>query len=400
MILKNWAKNCQLKMKKDNFLYNTWVEISESAYANNLKFFRGIIGPKPELSVVVKANAYGHGWLQIAQLAVKHGADSFSVHSLDEALKLRNAGFDWDILIMGPVPLPRMEEVVKGDFRLVVFNRQTLLDLHEATNRLQKKTRIHLKLETGTHRQGVEGDDLGWFLQNLREMPAISLEAVYTHFANIEDTTSHDYANSQRKRFAELVEMIREGGFPDIRQHSACTAAALLFKETHLDMIRLGIGQYGLWPSRETLVSYKMKYDNNVEKLLIPVMAWKTRITQLKWVKAGGTIGYGRTYKTTRDSRIAVLPIGYSDGYDRGLSNQGYVLIRGKQAPVRGRICMNLMMVDVTDIPAVELGDEVVLLGRQGEEEISADQFASMCGTINYEVVSRINWEIPRVVVG
>jgi len=386
-------------MKKDNFLYNTWVEVSESAYADNLSFFRKIIGPGPELSVVVKANAYGHGWLQIARLAVKHGAGSFSVHSLDEAMKLRNAGFGQDILIMGPVPSLRMEEVVREGFRLVVFNQETLLALHEATNRLQKKARVHLKLETGTYRQGIEGDDLSWFLQNLRDMPGIQLEAVYTHFANIEDTTNHDYANSQRKRFADLVKTVRDSGFLDLKQHSACTAAALLFKDTHLDMVRLGIGQYGLWPSRETLVSYKMKHDNNIEKLLRPVLTWKTRITQLKWVKSGGTIGYGRTYKTTRDSRIAVLPIGYSDGYDRGLSSQGYVLVRGKQAPVRGRICMNLMMVDVTDIPDVELDDEVVLLGRQGEEEISADQFAAMCGTINYEVVSRINWEIPRVVV-
>lgn len=386
-------------MQQNDYVYNTWVEISESAYANNLKFFRKIIGEKPELSVVVKANAYGHGWLPVARLAARHGADSFAVHSPEEALKLRQAGFAQDILIMGPAPNSLLEKVVENDFRLVVFNHETLAGLQEAAARLRKKARIHIKLETGTYRQGIDKVELNWFLQKLREMPDLILEAVYTHFANIEDTTSHDYANTQRKRFDELWQMIREAGFPALKRHSACTAAALLFRETHLDMVRLGIGQYGLWPSRETLVSYKIKYDNDVDKLLRPVLTWKTRITQLKWVKDGDTIGYGRTYKTTRDTRIAVLPVGYSDGYDRGLSNQGYVLIRGKHAPVRGRICMNLMMADVTDIPGAELYDEAVLLGQQGEEILSAEQLAAMCGTINYEIVSRINPEIPRVVV-
>ncbi|MCK6619328.1 MAG: alanine racemase [Calditrichaceae bacterium] len=377
--------------------YTTWVEISESAYAHNLKFFRNIIGPGPELSVVVKANAYGHGWQAIAGLAVKHGADSFSVHSLEEALKLRKAGFPQDILIMGPVPGPLLEAVAAENFRLVAFNRETILRLQEAAAGLQKTARVHLKLETGTHRQGISREELGGFLRALQESPAVQLEGVYTHFANIEDTTSHDYAFQQIRRFEEMSAAICQAGFPALKQHSACTAAALLFRQTHLDMVRLGIGQYGLWPSRETLVSYKIKYDNDVEKILRPVLAWKTRITQLKDLKAGDTIGYGRTYKTTRNSRIAVLPVGYSDGYDRGLSNQGYVLIRGKHAPVRGRVCMNLLMVDVTDIPEAQLEDEAVLLGRQGEEEISAEQLAGMCGTINYEIVSRINREIPRV---
>jgi alanine racemase len=386
-------------MVTNDYLHNTWVEISESAYANNLKFFRSIIGPGPELSVVVKANAYGHGWRQIAELAIKHGANSFSVHSIDEALKLREAGFRQDVLIMGPVPPSALAKVVEEDFRLVVFERETVSKLHRITAQVGKKVRVHLKLETGTHRQGVNREELDWYLQNLREMPGIIPEGAYTHFANIEDITSHDYANFQMQRFEELVGAIRESGYPEVKRHSACTAAALLFRETHLEMIRLGIGQYGLWPSRETLVSYKIKYDHKVEKLLRPALTWKTRVTQLKSVRASDTIGYGRTYKTTRDSRIAVLPVGYSDGYDRNLSNQSYVLIRRKHAPVRGRVCMNLMMVDVTDIPGVELYDEVVLVGQQGDEAITADQLAAMCSTINYEIVSRINWEIPRVVV-
>ena len=377
----------------------TWIEISESTYAQNLRFFRKLIGEKTELSAVVKANGYGHGWQQIAELAIKYGADSFCVHSLPEAIKLRDAGFQKDILVMGPVPLESLHEVADRKLRLVIFNRETLEKLAEISAATGKSINIHLKLETGTYRQGIAREELPWFLEKITQAPGITLEAVYTHFANIEDTTTHSFAEKQQTLFRQLFEDIRDNGYPHLKRHAACTAAALLFEDTYFDMIRLGIGQYGFWPSRETLVSYKMQHGKNAEKSLLPVLTWKTRVTQLKEVPAESTIGYGRTFKTTRRSRIAILPVGYSDGYDRGLSNQGFVLIRGKQAPVRGRICMNLMMVDVTDIPEVKLFDEAVLIGRQGAEEISADQLAAMCGTIHYEVVSRINREIPRAIV-
>ncbi|MEL6823523.1 MAG: alanine racemase [Calditrichota bacterium] len=386
-------------MVETRFLQNTWVEISESAYANNLKFFRKIIGSKPELSVVLKANAYGHGWQSIARLAAKHGADSFCVHSLDEAIRLRRAGFNQNILMMGHVPIANLDQVIENNLRLVVFNRETIEALHELTSNKNKLARIHLKLETGTNRHGVDQDELDWYLQRLRETPGILFEAVYTHFANVEDTTSHEFADFQRYRFRQMVEMIHKSGFPIIKQHMACTAAAMLFKNTHHDMIRLGIGQYGIWPSGETRVSYQGRKFFKVDSKLQPVLTWKTRVGQLKWAEADSTVGYGRTFKTTRRTRIAVLPVGYSDGYDRGLSNCGVVLVKGKRAAVLGRICMNLMMVDVTDIPDVELEDEVVLLGKQGEEEIPAEWLADLCGTIGYEVLARINSEITRIIV-
>lgn len=377
----------------------TWVEISESAYAQNLKFFRKRIGAGVELAVVVKANAYGHGWQQIARLAQKHGADSFCVHSLDEALKLRSAGFQQDILIMSHVPLTRLEEAIRGNFRLGMYNREDLIALDAASRRLSIPVRIHLKLETGTYRQGIDADHLPGFLEAIRQMPFVRLEGVYTHFANIEDTTNHDYARLQLTRFREMLQKIQEYGVQPSKQHTACSAAVLLFPETHFNMVRLGISQYGLWPSRETFVSYKIRFTENGEDVLQPVLTWKTRVVQIKTVPAESTIGYGRTYQTTRSTRIAVLPVGYSDGYDRRLSNQSYVLIRGKRAPVRGRICMNLTMVDVTDIPDVCLEDEVVLIGRQGGDQIRADDLADMIGTIHYEVITRINWEIPRIIV-
>lgn len=377
----------------------SWVEISESAYASNLQFFRRLVGPQVELSVVVKSNAYGHGWLPISRLAVKYGANSFCVHSLDEALQLRQAGFGQDVLIMGYVPLGRLEEVVAHNFRLVLYNRETLEALIIAANRLKKTVRVHLKLETGTYRQGIDERALPWFLEALSQPGPVQLEGVYTHFANIEDTTNHDYAFRQLEQFRAMSQQVRRRGFPEVRQHAACSAAILLFQETHFQMVRLGISQYGLWPSRETFVSYKIKHTENGEDVLRPVLSWKTRVAQLKWVPAEQCIGYGCTYQTTRDTRLAILPVGYADGYDRRLSNQSYVLIRGKRAPVRGRVCMNILMVDVTDIPDVQLEDPVVLIGSQGSETITADFLAGLIGTINYEVVTRINWNIPRLVV-
>jgi alanine racemase len=384
-------------MVRENLI--SWLEISESAYKNNIDFFKQRIPAKTEFSVVIKSNAYGHDIRQTAELAVKHGANSFCVHSLEEALSLRNWGFQQNILIMGPVLLQNLEEVILNDFRLVVYNPETIERLEKVTTKLNKNIRIHLKLETGTYRQGIDPEDLSSFLEQLERSPQIKLEGAYTHFANIEDTTNHDYAFHQLDLYKKMVQQIEKAGFGKLIHHTACSAAILLFPETYFDMVRLGISQYGLWPSRETFVSYKIRFTQNGEDVLSPVLSWKTRIAQVKKVRAGERIGYGGTYQTTRESRIAVLPIGYADGYDRGLSNQAYVLIHGKRAPIRGRICMNLFMVDITDILEAGLEDEVVLLGRQNKEVISADLLASLCGTINYELVTRINWQIPRIVV-
>jgi alanine racemase len=378
---------------------NSWLEISESAYAKNLSFFKERLPKNTEFSVVVKSNAYGHDMQQMTALAVKHGADSFCVHSLEEAINLRNRGYRQNILIMGPVLLQDLDEVIANDLRLVVYNPETIDRLKKLTEKTKKNVRIHLKLETGTYRQGIDPEDLDSLLEKIRKSPLIKLEGAYTHFANIEDTTNHNYAFHQLELYNKLTGQIEKAGFKKLIRHTACSAAILLFPETYFDMVRLGISQYGLWPSRETFVSYKIRLTQNGEDVLSPVMSWKTRIGQIKKIRAGERIGYGGTYQTTRDSRIAVLPIGYADGYDRGLSNQAYVLIHGKRAPIRGRICMNLFMVDVTDIPEAQLEDEVVLMGRQGREFISADLLASLCGTINYELVTRINWQIPRMVV-
>jgi alanine racemase len=200
------------------------------------------------------------------------------------------------------------------------------------------------------------------------------------------------------ERFSRMADSLQcEDGRPPMR-HAACSAAALLFTETHLDLARVGISLYGLWPSRETYVSCLEEGQPALD--LHPALTWKTRVAQVKNVAEGSFIGYGCTYRTTRPSRIAALPVGYHEGYDRGLSGVAHVLVRGRRAPVRGRVCMNICMVDVTDIPGVEVEDEVVLLGTQGDERVSAEQLAAWCGTISYEIVSRIHPGLPRLVVG
>ena len=377
---------------------NSWVEISRSAYLYNLAFFRQLLGPGVELSAVVKANAYGHDWRLISRLAEEGGADSFCVHSFEEAVALRRAGVDRDILVMGHVPLARIGEAVALDLRWGLYNRESAVELAQAARDRQCRVRLHLKLETGTHRQGVGEDDLPWFLEFFEQHPEVIFEGVYTHFANIEDTTDHSYARYQRQRFELLTQRLGTGGAGKLIRHAACSAASLVVESTHFEMVRLGISQYGLWPSKETFLSYKLQHSGEQgESALRPVLAWKTRVSQVKTVPAGEFIGYSCSYQTTRETRLAILPTGYSDGYDRRLSNQGHVLIRGRRAPIRGRICMNLTMVDVTDVPGAGLEDEVVLLGRQGEQKVTAEDLAGLVGTIAYEIVARIRAEIPRI---
>ena len=377
---------------------NVWVEISERAYASNLRFFRRLLGPDVELSAVVKSNAYGHGVDLVAALAARHGADSFCVHSLDEALALRRAGLSHDVLIMGPVPLERLGEAVAEDFRVALFTRDSARRLAELAAAAGRPARIHLKLETGTYRQGIDEDELEGFIDFLGGHPRLAVDGAYTHFANVEDTTRQDYAERQLERFAAAIRRLRAAGLEPAKRHTACSAASLVVPHTHFEMVRLGISQYGLWSSKETYLSYRLDHPGD-EAVLKPVLSWKTRITQLKRVPAGSYVGYGCTYQTTRETRIAVLPVGYADGYDRRFSNQAHVLVRGRRAPVRGRVCMNLTMVDVTDVSGVELGDEVVLLGRQGDQEVTADHLAALAGTISYEIVTRVNWELPRILV-
>jgi alanine racemase len=374
------------------------VEVSRSALANNLRVFKRLLrGGESLLAAVVKANAYGHGLVEVARLAADSGVDWLAVDSLDEARRLREAGIDRPLLLMGYLPLDQAGQVPELDLKPTVFNLETLDALDTAARQAGRTVAVHLKLETGTCRQGFTGDQLVEAARRLQQSDVLVAEGVSSHFANIEDTTDHTVAFGQLETFHRLVEELGQAGVRPPIRHVACSAAALLFKRTHLELVRVGVSLYGFWPSRETMVSMKDGSTRGIS--LQPALSWKTRLAQVKEVPAGTDVGYGCTFRTTRPSRLAVIPVGYYDGFDRGLSNVGHVLVRGQRAPVRGRVCMNMTIVDVTDIPGAGLEDEAVLIGRQGDELLTADMLAAACSTIHYEIVSRIHPEIPRVLV-
>lgn len=380
-----------------------WVEIEAAALRNNIAEFKRRLGSepglgsRPRLGAVVKSNAYGHGMIDVARIAAGAHADWLCVNNVDEGIALRRAGISLPVLVMGYVPLDGLNEVVEHELQPIVYNPETLDRLNAIASGRRARVGIHVKIETGTHRQGVLERDVPAFIARVKSARALRLAGVTTHFANIEDTTDHAFAESQIAAFARVADAIAALYPEPFLRHNACSAAVLLFNRTHLDLVRVGISLYGLWPSKETYVSCLERGKPSLD--LRPVLTWKTRIAQVKQVPEGGFVGYGCSWRATRPTNIAVLPVGYYEGYDRELSGLAHVLVRGKRAPVRGRVCMNMCMVDVTDIPAAALEDEVVLLGRQGDERITAEQLAAWRGTIAYEIVSRIHPSLPRVVV-
>jgi alanine racemase len=373
------------------------IEISRAALVHNIGQFRRIIGPRRKFMAVVKANAYGHGLCEVAGIALENGVDWLGVHSVEEGVALRDAGVRHPILILGYVPFAELDEAVARDLRLIVYNRQTVERLAKAARRQGRKATIHLKVETGTRRQGIEVKDVLPFIRDVRRHERIVLEGLSSHFANIEDTTKHDYPRRQLEAFKEVARTLRAHGVRVPVKHMSCTASTILFPETDFNMARVGIGLYGQWPSKETYLSCLEKKRKPLA--LRPVLSWRSRIAQVKKAGPDSCVGYGCTYKTTRPTVLAVVPVGYFDGYDRGLSNAGHILIRGRRAPVRGRVAMNFFMADVTDIPGVRLEDEVTLIGVDGRERITADDLAGLAGTISYEILARINPLIPRVLV-
>ncbi|MBN2199632.1 MAG: alanine racemase [Candidatus Aminicenantes bacterium] len=375
----------------------SWVEIDRSALLQNVRQFRELIGPERTFLAAVKANAYGHGLLEIAGTLDGMPGVWLGVHSLEEASALREAGVGLPVLILGYVPLDGLGAAVRLGARLTVSGEQTVNRLAEICRRMKRKARVHIKVETGTHRQGLRPEHVPRLAAAILGRRELVLEGLSSHFANIEDTTDPSYPRRQLEVFTGTVAALERKGIRVPIKHMSCTASTILFPDTYHTMVRVGIGLYGCWPSKETYLSCRLQKRRPVE--LRPVLSWRCRVAQVKRVPRGAFIGYGGTYRTTRPTRLAVLPVGYSDGYSRGLSNASYVLLRGRRAPVRGRVAMNFVVADVTDIPGVRLEDAATLLGRDGEDACPAEHLASLTGTIAYEILSRINPLLPRILV-
>lgn len=372
-----------------------WIELDSSALVHNVEVIRSILSPGTQLLGVVKANAYGHGLALIAGLAAKH-VDWFGVHSADEARSLRRLGIDKPILIMGFVPPSELHDLDVG-IHLLVASASSLNWVAEYRELSGVSLPVHLKVDTGAKRQGVPPNRVA---DVLRKAVGLGLDIVglATHFANIEDTLEHEFALQQLQRFQNVLRVAKETlGYEPDHVHAACSAASLLFRQTDFSLARIGISLYGHWPSRETKLSWALEHRRDGLELR-SVLTWRAMVGQLQPVARGESVGYGRTWRALRDTVLAVIPVGYADGYPRELGNRARVAVRGCHAPVVGRICMNILMADVTDIPGVEIGDRVTLVGCDGEAKITAEDLAGLCGSINYEFLARLSPAIPRLV--
>jgi alanine racemase len=373
----------------------THIEIKAENLVHNLTEFTKLTRGK--IMLAVKANAYGHGLSEVVSITRQLPViDYYAVDSLEEALTVRAVDNKKKILVMGWADEDQLETIILEGFELVVPSLGYFRQVRALAKKVNKKARVHVKVETGTARLGMAPEDVLEILgaSTGRAAPPVEVVGIYSHFANIEDTTDHSFAQYQLGIFNRLLQKIDRKNF---LIHFSCSASTLLFPETHFDIVRVGISAYGFWPSKPTHVSYMEKKKPLIR--LKPVLNWYAKVAQVKNLKKGESIGYGLTYKTFDRARIIVVPVGYYDGYDRKLSNVATIMVKGVKAPIRGRICMNMLMAEVSHIKNIRPGDRVVLIGEDGKERISADDLADLAGSINYEIVSRINPLIPRIVV-
>ncbi|MBT9176156.1 MAG: Alanine racemase 1 [Firmicutes bacterium] len=363
---------------------STVADIVLDHIAHNVQAVRGIIPARTELMAVVKADAYGHGAIEVASLALSAGATRLGVAVLDEAIELRRAGIAAPIHILGYVEPECAEQVVKLGLTATAYDRESVLALSGAATRLARKVKVHVEIDTGMGRLGVRPQDAVGFAELAISLPHLEVEGVFSHLA-CADAADLSSARGQITAFHECCMRLESRGHR-LTKHIANTAAILALRESHLDMVRLGLGLYGMYPA---------PYMKSLVKLH-PAMSLRSRLSHVKWVEDKTPIGYGWTYRAAGQRLIATVPIGYADGYSRRLSNVGQALVAGQRVPLVGRVCMDQCMFDVTGL-AAKTGDEIVLLGRAEQDEITVDEVAAWMGTINYEVTCLISRRVARV---
>lgn len=366
----------------------TWAEIDIDAIAHNINQLRGCLKPATKMMAVVKANAYGHGTLEVARVCAREGLDFLGVAVLDEALGIRRDGIDIPVLILGFTPPEGNEEIVEHEIRQTVFSREMAESLSETASSQGKKAYVHIKIDTGMSRIGFPALDADLAeIARIFELPNLVVEGIFTHLA-MADSPDRSYTEMQLHRFESCLEGLTKLGVKMPIVHAANTAGTIEHQNAHFDMVRAGIGIYGLKPSPEVDTRH---LD------LIPAMRLKSSVVMVKEVPPSTAVSYGCTYVTDKRTRIATVPVGYGDGYTRLYSDRAWAAVNGQRIPLIGRVCMDHCMFDVTD-KEVELGDEVILFGRP-EDGVTADDLAQCIGTINYEVVCLINSRVPRIYV-
>lgn len=368
-------------------MYRTWVEVSKSALSLNLKIFKDFLPENVMIMAIVKSNAYGHGLWQASEVFAEEGVDFFGVDTLPEALSLRKAGLKKPILVLGYVLNSRVSEAFVNDISITVGSFEVLKKIVKATRRNSLKARIHLKIETGFYRQGLFLNELLKALAIIKASDNIIIEGVYTHFASSDKADFYDFTLSQINEFKKAVSLIKSHKHNPII-HCANTAAAILIPQSMFNMVRIGAGLYGISP---------IKIPG---KRFTPALEWKTVIAQIKKAKKGTAIGYDLIETVHRNSVIAILPVGYWHGYHISLSRVGEVLVSGERCKILGRVAMDMMMIDITDVKSPKVEQEVVLIGRQGGDEVSAKELASKLQYGNpREILTTINPLVPRVLV-
>jgi alanine racemase len=367
----------------------TWVEIDLSAIANNTRQIQSLVGPGVRILASLKADAYGHGALKVAHTVLHNGASMLGVATVSEAAPLREAGIHAPILVFGYVPHWQMREAVHLGLTITLYSIESAQALSRAAQTLRHRVKVHVKVDTGMGRLGIRAEHFAEVLQLIHEiidLPHLELEGVFTHFA-MADTDDQTHARMQLTRFQDVLQFLEEEHIRPPLVHAANSAAILSLPEAHFDMVRPGIALYGLDPSPEVRLPEGFR----------PALSFKTQVAQVKSIPAGECISYGCSHITDRPTCVAILPVGYADGFRRAPTNWGSVLVHGQEAPLLGRVCMDQCVIDVSHIPQVRVGDEVVLIGRQGVATLTAEQVAQRLGTINYEVVSEILARVPRV---
>ena len=372
------------KIKK---YYRVKAEINLDAIHENVVNAKALTKPGTKLMAIIKADAYGHGAVMVAH-TLEDVADAYGVAILEEGIELRQSGINKPILILGYTPAPLYPAMIKYDIATAVFEYEMAEKMSEAAEKVGKKAKVHIKLDTGMSRIGFKQDDESLeVIKKIAKLPGIEIEGCFTHFATM-DEKDKTKAMKQFERYMDFVKRIEDAGITIPVKHVSNSAGIIEKQEVNLDMVRDGICVYGMYPSEEV---------DKTKLKLTPAMEIKSYVSFVKTLEAGVEIGYGGTYTTTKETTVATIPVGYADGYSRALSNRGRVLIKGKSFPIIGRICMDQFMVDISELPEIKQGDEVTLVGRDGDEYISIEEVADMSYSFNYEFVCDIGKRIPRV---
>lgn len=371
----------------------SYIEISKENLIHNIKQFRSLLKSGTKIASVVKANAYGHGDYEVVKIISPY-TDYFQVDSIEEFERIRKVTKK-PVLVFGYLNEDGIKKAIKMKAIISSFDLIHLLKINYIAKNLKTKAKVHVAIDSYLGREGIMPNQIINFIVEVKKMKNIEVDGIYSHFANIEDTMNFTHAQKQIDMYHEYIKVFKEKGFEKINTHISATSGILVYEKGNSlhNIVRLGIGLYGIWPSEH------LKYLNKKKINLKPVLKWVTHVAQIKILPPNHPIGYGLTYITKKTTKIAVIPQGYADGLPRSLSNNGEVLIKGKRAKILGRVAMNMIVVDVSHIKDVLPEDEVVILGRQGNNEITSEQIAKESGTINYEAVTRISPLLPRRIV-